>query len=58
VKKKIKDSIFAGWGWAIESSEEDTFARKIIAEKYPPSDEEDLTSWYISALPIAIDLQD
>ncbi len=57
VTVKIKDKIFVGQGRDVKSAEEDALARRMIEEKYPSSDEEDLTTWYASALPIAIDLQ-
>jgi deazaflavin-dependent oxidoreductase (nitroreductase family) len=56
VTVKIKDRLFTGQGRVVKDGEEDTLARQLIAEKYPSTDEEDLTEWYRDALPVAVEL--
>jgi hypothetical protein len=56
VTVKIKDVTFTGRGRDVRDADEDATARWLIADKYPSTDEDDLTEWYESSLPIAIDL--
>lgn len=56
VAVKIKDRVLPGQGRLVKDAEEDTFARQLIAKKYPSTDKEDLTEWYRDALPVAVEL--
>jgi deazaflavin-dependent oxidoreductase (nitroreductase family) len=56
VTVKIKETTFTGHARLVNDDVEDTLARQLIAQKYESSDEQDLTEWYNSALPVAVDL--
>lgn len=56
VTVRIRERIFAGKGRLVQDAQEDTLARRLIAEKYESSEEQDLSEWYNSALPVAVDL--
>jgi len=56
VTVKIKDKAFIGRARLVNDAREDTLARQLIAQKYKSSDEQDLTEWYNSALPVAVDI--
>ena len=56
VTVKIKNQVFTGQSHIVKESAEDALARQRIAEKYPSTDEEDLTDWYRDALPVAVNL--
>jgi hypothetical protein len=48
--------LFAGRARVVKDVQEDALARQLIARKYPSTDEEDLTTWYRDALPVAVDI--
>ena len=56
VMVRIRERVFAGKGRVVQDAQEDALARRLIAEKYESSEEEDLSEWYNSALPVAVDL--
>jgi len=56
VSVKIKDRVFTGQARVVKDVQEDALARQLIARKYPSTDEEDLTTWYRDALPVAVDI--
>jgi deazaflavin-dependent oxidoreductase (nitroreductase family) len=55
VEVHIGDRSHAATARVVEDAEEDTLARRLLLEKYR-SNEDDLTEWGRTALPIAIDL--
>jgi len=56
VTVRIRERVFAGKGRVVQDAQEDVLARRLIAEKYESSEEQNLSEWYNSALPIAVDL--
>ena len=56
VKLKINSSVFNGTARLINSTEEDTLARKTVFEKYVPRTSDDLVDWSRTSLPIAVDI--
>ena len=57
VSVRIGANAFSGAGRAVEAgTDEDTFARRLLLEKYSPTYSGDLEDWGRTALPVAIDL--
>ncbi|HTK09559.1 MAG TPA: nitroreductase/quinone reductase family protein [Ktedonobacteraceae bacterium] len=56
VTVKIGTSLYSGQGRLVKSPEEDALARQLVADKYVPRSEDDLTDWSRTALPVAIDI--
>lgn len=57
VSIKIRDSIFEGQARPARDEVEDTLARKLLFDKYSPTDD-DLEEWARTSLPVAFDLID
>lgn len=57
IQVRIAKSTFNGQARIVESGEEDTFARKLVLDKYTPRDSDDLTDWSRTSLPVAVDLE-
>lgn len=55
VSIKIRDSVFAGQARLVRDAEEDALARKLLFDKYSPTDD-DLEEWARTSLPVAFDL--
>ena len=55
VSVKIGTETFSGLARDVRDGEEDALARKIVYDKYSPSDD-DLDNWAATSLPIAVDL--
>jgi deazaflavin-dependent oxidoreductase (nitroreductase family) len=55
VSIKIRDSVFAGLARPVKDADEDTLARKLLFDKYSPTDD-DLEEWARISLPMAFDL--
>jgi hypothetical protein len=56
VTVKIKDHAFTGQARLAHDAQEDVLSRQLIASKYEPHLSNDLSGWYRSSLPVAIDL--
>ncbi len=59
VTVRIQEQQFSGQARILSQEvdpQEDTLARELIAAKYPSTPDEDLTEWYQSSLPVAVDL--
>lgn len=57
VQVRIDKNTFNGQAHIVGSGEEDTFARKLVLDKYTPRDSDDLTEWSRTSLPVAVDLE-
>ena len=57
VSVRIRDTVFAGKARLVIDAEEDRLARRLVFDKYTALDDEDLTDWSSSALPVAVDLR-
>ena len=55
VSIKIRDSIFEGQARQVQGKEEDALVRKLLFEKYSPTDD-DLEEWARTSLPMAFDI--
>jgi deazaflavin-dependent oxidoreductase (nitroreductase family) len=55
VSIKIRDSVFEGQARPVKDAEEDALARKLLFDKYSPTDDE-LEEWARTSLPMAFDL--
>lgn len=55
VSIKIRDSIIAGQARPVKDEEEDALARRLLFDKYSPTDD-DLEEWARTSLPMAFDL--
>ena len=55
VSIKILDSVFDGQARQVKDEEEDALARKLLFDKYSPTDD-DLEEWARTSLPMAFDL--
>ena len=55
VSIKIRDSIFEGQARSVRDEDEDALARKLLFEKYSPTDD-DLEEWARTSLPMVFDL--
>ena len=55
VSIKIRDSIFEGQARSVRDEDEDALARKLLFEKYSPTDD-DLEEWARTSLPVVFDL--
>jgi len=55
VNIKIQDSVFEGQARPVKDVDEDALARKLLFEKYSPTDD-DLEDWARTSLPMAFDL--
>ncbi len=55
VSIKIRDHIFTGLARRMKNEEEDALARKLLFDKYSPTDD-DLEEWARTSLPVAFDL--
>jgi hypothetical protein len=56
VSVKINEVVFPGKARLLTNPEEDALARRLLFDKYTSPDEEDLSEWSSSALPVAVDL--
>src|SRR5204863_6216989 len=56
VTVRIRDRTFAGRARVVADEEEDTWARRLLFEKYSAGYAGDLSDWRKTALPIAVDL--
>src|SRR3712207_6041445 len=56
VTVRIDAEHFAGRARVVEVAAEDALARQIVADKYQPRYNGDLSSWRHTALPVAVDL--
>ena len=52
---KIRESVFAAQARPVKNEEEDALARRLLFEKYSPTDD-DLEEWARTSLPVAFDL--
>jgi len=55
VSIKIRDRVFEGLARQVKNEEEDALARKLLFDKYSPTDD-DLEEWARTSLPMAFDL--
>jgi len=55
VSIKIRDREFTGLARRVKNEEEDALARKLLFDKYSPTDD-DLEEWARTSLPMAFDL--
>ena len=55
VSIKIRDSEFTAMARRVKNEEEDALARKLLFDKYSPTDD-DLEEWARTSLPVAFDL--
>src|SRR5579859_6362269 len=55
VSIKIRDHVLQGLARRVKNDEEDTLARKLLFDKYSPTDD-DLEEWVRTSLPMAFDL--
>jgi deazaflavin-dependent oxidoreductase (nitroreductase family) len=55
VSIKIRDSVFEGQARSVKNADEDALARKLLFDKYSPTDD-DLEEWARTSLPMAFDL--
>jgi deazaflavin-dependent oxidoreductase (nitroreductase family) len=55
VSIKIRESIFEGQARPVKDEDEDALARKLLFDKYSPTDD-DLEEWARTSLPMAFDL--
>lgn len=58
VRVRIRDIDFQGTGRVVSDAAEDTLARQLLFEKYRTRDDDDLTEWAQTALPVAVDFAD
>ena len=56
VTVRIHTIHFNGRGRIVQNPKEDVLARRLVVAKYQPRDNDDLTEWGKTALPVAIDL--
>jgi deazaflavin-dependent oxidoreductase (nitroreductase family) len=56
VTVRIEQTHFTGRARIVENKSEDALARQLIVAKYQPRDNDDLSDWGRTALPIAVDL--
>jgi deazaflavin-dependent oxidoreductase (nitroreductase family) len=56
VTVRLDRAHFAGHARVVTDKKEAALARKLVFTKYQPRDNDDLTSWRRTALPVAIDL--
>ncbi len=56
VTVRIDAEHFAGRARVVEDAAEDALARQLVADKYQPRYNGDLSSWRHTALPVAVDL--
>ena len=55
VSIKIRDRVFGGQARQVTNEDEDTLVRKLLFDKYSPTDD-DLEEWARTSLPMAFDL--
>ena len=55
VSFKIGDRVFAGLARRVQNEDEDALTRKLLFDKYSPTDD-DLEEWARTSLPMAFDL--
>lgn len=55
VSIKIRDRVFEGLARQVKNEEEDALARKLLFDKYSPTDD-DLEEWARTSLPMAFEL--
>jgi len=55
VSIKIRETIFEGQARAVKNADEDALARRLLFDKYSPTDD-DLEDWARTSLPMAFDL--
>jgi deazaflavin-dependent oxidoreductase (nitroreductase family) len=55
VSIKIRDRVFEGLARRVKDADEDALARKLLFDKYSPTDD-DLEEWARTSLPMAFDL--
>jgi deazaflavin-dependent oxidoreductase (nitroreductase family) len=55
VSIKIRDNVFAAQARRVKDTDEDALARKLLFDKYSPTDD-DLEEWARTSLPMAFDL--
>lgn len=55
VSFKIRDHVFEGLARRVKNEDEDALARKLLFDKYSPTDD-DLEEWARTSLPMAFDL--
>lgn len=55
VSIKIRDSIFEGQARPVKDADEDALARKLLFDKYSPTDD-DLEEWARTSLPMVFDI--
>jgi deazaflavin-dependent oxidoreductase (nitroreductase family) len=56
VAVRLGATTFAGRARVVAQTDEDALARRLVLAKYQPRDNEDLSSWGRTALPVAVDL--
>ncbi len=56
VQVKINSTILSGQARLVNSTEEDTLARKLVFEKYVPRSSDDLVDWSHTSLPVVVDI--
>ena len=56
VSVRFDQGHFVGRGRVVADPKEDALARRLVVAKYQPRDNDDLTEWGATALPVAIDL--
>jgi deazaflavin-dependent oxidoreductase (nitroreductase family) len=57
VTVRLGDVVFAGRARVVERADEDAQARRLVLAKYQLRDDDDLSEWGRTALPVALDLE-